>query len=53
MREIGVLFIVFAPLDGAFSSGPRGRPLALLFLCLGLLFFCGALILERRRRRGP
>ena len=53
MREIGVLLIAFAPLDDAFSSGPRARTLSLFFVAFGLFFFSWALFLEGKRARGP
>ena len=53
MREVGVLLVAFAPLDAAFSGGPRALSWLLLFLSFGLLLFVGALVLERKRFDGP
>lgn len=52
MREIGVLLIVFAPLDTAFSAGPQTRALWLPFLLIGLLLFVAAVLSEWSRTHG-
>jgi hypothetical protein len=52
VREIGVLLIAFAPLEGTFSTSPRAGISLLLFLAFGLLLFGGALLNERRRTGG-
>jgi hypothetical protein len=51
MREMGVLFMVLAPLDATVSD-PARRRLLLLFAVGGVLFFVGALLLERTRGDG-
>jgi len=53
MREVGVLFVAFAPLDAAFSGGPRAVRVAVAFFGIGLVLFVGAVVLERRRLNGP
>lgn len=50
-REIGILLIVLAPLDAAFSTSPLRWRWMLLFLLLGLVFIGVALYNEQRRRR--
>jgi len=52
VREIGVLLIVFAPLDAAFSAGPETRGLWLPFLLIGLLLFVAAIFTEWSHTRG-
>ncbi len=52
MREIGVLFIVFSPLDAAFSTEPQTRGSWLPFLLIGLVLFVAAVLRERSRTRG-
>jgi hypothetical protein len=53
MREVGVLFVAFAPLDAALSGGPRAVRVAVAFFGIGLVPFGGAVVLERRRLNGP
>ena len=52
MREVGVLFLAFAPLDVALSPEPVRDSVGvlLLFVSLGALFFGGALVFEWRRQ---
>ncbi len=46
LRDIGILLVVFAPLDAFFRNEPTALlPLALLFTC-GLLFIALGIILE-------
>ena len=51
MREIGVLFLAFAPLDAALSPGARrdSTRAFLLFVVLGAFLFGGALLFEWKR----
>lgn len=42
MREVGVLFVAFAPLDAAFSGGTRAVRVAVAFFGIGSVLF-GAL----------
>lgn len=48
-REIGVLLIVFAPLDYAFAGGAEHTSSALLFFLIGFVCFFGAVYSEVRR----
>jgi hypothetical protein len=50
-REVGVLLIVLAPLDAAYSTSTLRWPWMLFFLLLGIVFIGGALYTEHRRQR--
>jgi len=52
MREVGILFLAFAPLDAGLSQRSLRESAGglLLFLGLGSFFFGGALVFEWRRR---
>ena len=49
-REIGILLIVLAPLDAAFSTSPLRWRWMLILALLGLVFIGVALRTEHRRR---
>ena len=49
-REIGILSIVLAPLDAAFSTSPLRWQWMLILVLLGLVFIGVALRTEHRRR---
>ena len=49
-REIGILLIVLAPLDAAFSTSSLRWRWMLIFVLLGLVFIGVALRTEHRRR---
>ena len=49
-REIGTLFLVFAPLDAVVGDSRTQRSWMLLFFALGILFTGVALTSELRRR---
>lgn len=52
MREVGVLMVAFAPLDALMKpGGPTPWGLMASFGLLGVLLFCGALVMEWRRWR--
>jgi hypothetical protein len=50
-REIGILQIVLAPLDAAFSTSALRWLWMLFFLFFGIVFIAVALHTEQRRRR--
>ena len=52
-REIGTLFLVFAPLDAVLGDYRAPRSWMLLFVVLGILFIGVALTSEYRRRNAP
>ena len=49
MREVGVLFLAFAPLDVALSPSPRSAGTLLIFVGIGFFLFATALAVEWRR----
>ena len=51
-REIGVLLVVFAPIDYVIAADTQGRRTWLLiFLCIGAFLLGGSLFAEYRRHR--
>ena len=49
VREVGVLVVVFAPLDAAFSDLPVETALVAMWTSVGLLFVAGGIIVGARR----
>ena len=52
-REIGTLFLVFAPLDAVVGDYRTQRSWMLLFFALGIFLTTVALTSEHRRRNAP
>jgi len=48
-REIGVLIVVFAPLEAAFSDVPLNRAFISVLFLVGLLFIAGGIIMGARK----
>jgi hypothetical protein len=48
IREAGVLFATFAPLDAAFTGREGSMSTAVLLFALGGLCFCSAIFVEAR-----
>ena len=49
VREIGILILVFAPMEAAFAEGPLNRGAMAVALLLAILAVSGGIILESRR----
>lgn len=49
VREVGVLIVVFAPLDAAFSDAPVNTALVATWTFAGLLAVAGGIIIGARR----
>jgi hypothetical protein len=49
VREVGVLIVVFAPLDAAFSELPVNTALVAIWTFTGFLLVAGGIIIGARR----
>ena len=49
VREVGVLIVVFAPLDAAFSDLPVNTLLVAIWTFAGFVFIAGGIIIGARR----
>jgi hypothetical protein len=49
VREMGLLILVFAPLDAVFADAPVNRLLLIMTIVFGLLFVAGGIPIEARK----
>ena len=48
-REIGILILVFAPMEAAFADGPVNRGAMAAAILVAILAISGGIILESKR----